>query len=72
MPGVPCPVPSPLALVLTKLEAGGGKDQSDILELVRVQRLLNGAPWLAHVSTHLPELSAEARELWGRITVQLA
>ena len=59
-----CPVATPLALVLLKLEAGGPQDRHDILGLVTAQRDLNGASWLSDVAAHVTSLSPEARALW--------
>jgi len=66
-----CPVATPLALVLLKLEAGGPQDRSDILSLVEAQRVLGRAAWLAEVPSHLPCLSAEARACWERVEADL-
>jgi hypothetical protein len=66
-----CPVATPLALVLLKLEAGGPQDRSDILSLVEAQRTLARASWLAEISQHLPRLSAEARACWERVEADL-
>ena len=71
LPGVECPVPSALALVLNKLEAGGHKDQQDILALVDAQRALNGAPWLSELPVQVAQLSPEARALWTRLEPSL-
>lgn len=64
LPGLDVRVPTALALVLVKLEAGGMKDRFDIIELVRVQRLLGQTRWIAEIPAHLPQLSTEARALW--------
>jgi hypothetical protein len=69
--GIGAPVPTALAIVLNKLEAGGVKDQQDIIALVQAQRLLNGATWLADVAAHLPQMSAGVAELWGMLQAQL-
>jgi hypothetical protein len=72
LPTIDEPVPTALALVLNKLEAGGHKDQSDIVALVQAQRILNGADWLAAVPAHLASCSRDAQELWKRIAPQLS
>lgn len=52
--GVPLRVATPAALVLLNLEAGGPLDTNDIVALVQVQRMLNGAPWLADIEQEVP------------------
>ncbi|MFO0984392.1 MAG: hypothetical protein U1E76_22150 [Planctomycetota bacterium] len=66
-PALGCPVATPLALLLLKLEAGGPQDRSDIIGLVQAQRVLNGALWLAQVDQHLELLSTGARRIWQEL-----
>lgn len=70
-PALPCRVASALALVLLKLEAASFQDRADVVELVRAQRALNGAPWLAELPPHLPRLSAHARAAWTSVAPAL-
>ncbi len=62
-----CRVATPLALVLLKLEAGGAPDLYDIVSLVERHRAVDGAAWFAEVATHLPRLTADARDAWTRL-----
>ena len=66
-----CPVATPLALVLLKLEAGGPQDRSDILSLAEAQRVLGSVSWLAEIPRHLPHVSVEARACWERVEPDL-
>jgi hypothetical protein len=71
MPGLPCRVATPLALVLLKLEAGGAQDRYDIIGLVERRRAFDGAPWLSEVDAHLDRLSSDARACWRELEPQL-
>lgn len=66
-----CPVATPLALLLLKLEAGGPQDRNDILALADAQRTLGTADWLGEIVTHLPRLSTPARATWERVRADL-
>lgn len=66
-----CPVATPLALVLLKLEAGGPQDRHDIIGLVQSQRAINGAPWLDLVQEKMTLLSESARDCWAKISSEL-
>jgi hypothetical protein len=72
LPSFPCPVATPLALTLLKLEAGSPQDRADILSLVSVQREVNRAAWLEEVRGHLKRLSAGARAAWKALQADLA
>ncbi len=71
-PGLPCPVATPLALALLKLEAASPQDLADVLSLAAVQRELNGAPWVAEIPSHVAKLSAAARAAWQQLEPALA
>ncbi|MHB8416709.1 MAG: hypothetical protein ACYDCL_01445 [Myxococcales bacterium] len=70
-PAVGCRLAMPLALVLLKLEAGSPQDRYDILGLVRAQRELNGAPWLAGLDGEVARLSPEARRCFDAMRREL-
>lgn len=70
-PDVPAKVATPLALVLLKLEAGGTLDTRDVVALIEVQRVLNGAPWLDELAAEIPRLRSPARALWSRLAAEL-
>lgn len=64
----PCPVASPLGLVLLKLEAGSPQDAADILALLGNAEAL-GRPMLKdEVTSSAPRLSREARAFWAKIS----
>jgi len=56
-----CPVATPAALVLLKLEAGGTQDRADVLALADAGRAIDGAPWLAELVPLVGRCSAYAR-----------
>lgn len=62
-----CPVATPLALVLLKLEAGSAQDLYDVVALIETRRAADGAPWEREVADALPQLSQHAREAWERM-----
>jgi len=62
-----CPVATPLALTLLKLEAGGPQDCWDVVSLIQAHRALGRAAWVDEVPACLPRLSAEARACWRRV-----
>ena len=67
-----CPVATPIALVLLKLEAGSARDRYDIVALVEAQRVLNGAAWFVDVGQHVARLSRDARVCWTEVEPLLA
>lgn len=61
--GLSCPLATPLALVLLKLEAGGTYDRDDVLRFIDTQKRRNGALWLAD----LPEKATWMRRSGRRV-----
>ena len=66
--GFPCPVASPLGLILLKLEAGSPQDAADILALLGNAEALGRLAMRMEVEAQTPSLTSEARAFWQRIT----
>jgi len=64
----PCPVASPLGLILLKLEASSPQDAADILALLGNAEALGLPELKAEVEASIPELTREAQACWGRIS----
>lgn len=64
----PCPVASPLGLILLKLEAGSPQDAADILSLLGNAEALGRRSLKDDVSSAAPRLSGEAKAFWAKIS----
>lgn len=64
----PCPVASPLGLILLKLEAGGPQDAADILALLGNAQALGRPSLKEEVAATVPQLTPEARAFWIKIS----
>lgn len=64
----PCPVASPVGLILLKLEAGSPQDAADILALLGNAASLDRPLMRAEVETCVPELTRDARTFWTKIS----
>lgn len=64
----PCPVATPLGLILLKLEAGSPQDAADILALLGNAEALR-RPALKEVAASIvPQLTHDARMFWAKIS----
>lgn len=66
-----CPVATPPALALLKLEAGGPQDRADLLALVDASRAIDGAPWLAELDRLVECASPHAKAAWRELRSQV-
>jgi len=64
----PCPVASPLGLILLKLEAGSPQDAADILALLGNAKALGRPSLNEDVAASVPQLTPEARAFWVKIS----
>jgi len=64
----PCPVASPVGLILLKLEAGSPQDAADILALLGNAESLNRSFLKDEVGIRVPELTREAQAFWTKIS----
>ncbi|MDP1832842.1 MAG: hypothetical protein Q8K67_12345 [Geothrix sp.] len=65
----PCPVASPLGLILLKLEAGSPQDAADILALLGNAQALGRPSLEGEVASMVSQLTHEARAFWVKISV---
>jgi len=65
----PCPVASPLGLILLKLEATSPQDAADILALLENAPALGRANLKQEVAALVPQLTPDARVFWAKISV---
>ncbi len=63
----PCPVASPLGLILLKLEAGSPQDAADILALLGNAEALGHPSLKEDVASTIPQLTHDARAFWVMI-----
>jgi hypothetical protein len=64
----PCPVASPLGLILLKLEAASPQDAADILALLGNAEALDRPTLKKDVSSHMPRLTREAQTFWTKVS----
>jgi hypothetical protein len=64
----PCPVASPLGLILLKLEAGSPQDAADILALLGNADALGRPSLREAVASTMARLTPEARAYWVKIS----
>jgi hypothetical protein len=64
----PCPVASPLGLILLKLEAGSPQDAADILALLGNAQALGRLSLKAEVTSLVPQLTRDAQAYWVKIS----
>ena len=64
----PCPVASPLGLILLKLEAGSPQDAADILALLGNAQALDRPSLRAEVTTQAARLTGDAKAFWTKIS----
>ena len=64
----PCPVASPLGLILLKLEAGSPQDAADILALLGNAQALGRPGLQAEVTTQAAQLTSDAKAFWTKIS----
>jgi hypothetical protein len=64
----PCPVASPLGLVLLKLEAASPQDAADILALLGNAEALGRPSMKVEVAALVPKLTREAQAFWVKIS----
>ncbi len=67
--GLPCPVASPLALLVLKSEAGAPQDAHDARALLEAQSLLGNSELANRFSEILPLLNADARRFVERFHI---
>ncbi len=65
--GVPCPVATPLALVLLALSRGGPGSRADVVELIRAQERRRNGRWRPRVEQHLRFLPEAAGHSWQQV-----
>ena len=64
----PCPVASPLGLILLKLEAGSPQDAADILALLGNAQALGRPSLKEGVASLVPQLTRDAQAFWVKIS----
>ena len=64
----PCPVASPLGLILLKLEATSPQDAADILALLGNAEALGRSSLKGDVSSFAPQLTQEAQVFWVKVS----
>jgi len=64
----PCPVASPLGLILLKLEATSPQDAADILALLANAQALGRPSLKEDVAALVPQLTSDARAFWAKIS----
>lgn len=64
----PCPVASPLGLILLKLEATSPQDAADILALLANAEALRRPSLKAQVESFVPQLTHDAQVFWKKIS----
>jgi hypothetical protein len=62
--GAPCPVATPLALILLALSRGGPGSRADVVELIRAQQRRRDGRWRPKVEDHLRFLPEAAEQSW--------
>lgn len=64
----PCPVASPLGLILLKLEAASPQDAADILALLGNAEAFDRPSLKKDVSFHMARITREARDFWAKVS----